>query len=85
MKSSMLLTFTVFLGVVIMTIFGGMFLMGIAGEVSGEDMTGTEFEGVSSMMGSLFVLFQNILPLFVWLIVIAVIGMSLFFMFRYKR
>ena len=59
--------------------------MGIAGEVSGEDMTGTEFEGVSSMMESLFVLFQNILPLFVWLIVIAVIGMSLFFMFRYKR
>lgn len=85
MKSSMLLTFTVLLGVVIMTIFGGMFLMGIAGEVSGEDMTGTEFEGVSSMMESLFVLFQNILPLFVWLIVIAVIGMSLFFMFRYKR
>lgn len=81
----MLLTFTVLLGVVIMTIFGGMFLMGIAGEVSGEDMTGTEFEGVSSMMESLFVLFQNILPLFVWLIVIAVIGMSLFFMFRYKR
>lgn len=85
MKSSMLLTFTVLLGIVIMTIFGGMFLMGIAGEVSGEDMTGTEFEGVSSMMESLFVLFQNILPLFVWLIVIAVIGMSLFFMFRYKR
>lgn len=86
MKSSgMLLTFAALFAVVVMLVFGGMFLAGIAGEVAEEDMTGTAYEDVAGMVGSFYELFQNSLPLFVWLLVIACLAMAAYFMLRYKR
>lgn len=86
MKSGgMLLTFAALFAVVIMLVFGGMFLAGIAGEAAGEDVAGTAYEEVSGMVGSLYDIFQNALPVFVWLLVVAALAMAAYFLLKYKR
>lgn len=71
--------------IIIMVIFGGMFLGALAADVSNEDISGTPFEGVADMVGSLYAVFQSALPVFVWLLVIAVIAGSLFMLFKFRK
>ena len=75
----------VFICLIVMLIFGGLFLGSIAAEVSGDDVSGTEFESVSSMVGSIYAAVQSAMPVIVWLFVIAALAFGLFAMVRFRK
>ena len=72
------------LAVVVMIIFGGMFLSGIAAEVAEDDVSNSAFSGVSEMVKSLYGVVQSVIPVFVWLIIIAVIVYAVYRLTKYR-
>lgn len=75
----------VFICVIVMVIFGGLALSGIAGSVAGDDVAGTPFEGVASMVADLYSAISSAFPLVVWLLVIGVVVFSLFALMRFRK
>lgn len=70
------------LALIIVFIFGGMFISGIVSDIDPSAVNGTELENASAVIQPLEGSLSNMMPVIVWVCAIGVLVVGLFAMFR---
>lgn len=67
---------------VIMFIFGGMFVSSIVSDIDETAVAGTELENVSAAIQPLGQGLTNLMPVFVWVCVVGILAVGFFMLYR---